>query len=492
MADGSGGKFDLLLDSNFQKLASCKTDPEEFTSLLRVHVYGYTQKKHSVDALKDLLKRVDEAELKQSYAKNLGKKKGLEEAEQALVHSYSSHNLKDKVQILNAQIQGMIDEGLITQEEKPAVLENLKTRLAAAKTANKDKLQEKLEGMINSVSRAGPHVLQVGNLKEIGLLRRRLDEIHSLEKRPVKSLTQSEKEAIGKKVEVQDELRSLEERSTMWFESEFAFKPRLHRALEALAIEEADQRRREEEEAFEKKRKEEAEALEQKRLDTVAKEEEKHKHMLAKLEARRMEDQMKPQKPVVQQAKPKEKKKAKRLDPNSLFVHHRSTLADADADTQEEAEEWQDPNDEEGTGETPEPAAPQPAGAAPAAPADAAEVVPPAAGYPTQTLAQEKTVEPPQAPVASKAIAPARKKIEKLVLENKWGTDDHPASAAGQTDGEQLLDSQLPSLTDAKASAAAPVKKTPPPQPKKKEKKKFTKLGAAELGFDANNPNYGK
>merc|ERR1711870_162701 len=97
--------------------------------------------------------------------------------------------------------------------------------------------------------------------------------------------------------------------------------------------------------------------------------------------------------------------------------------------------------------------------------------------------------QPSQAPVVPKAPVQAPKKVEKVVLENKWGTDD-PVSGQGQDNAEQGSDVALPSLADAKASAAAPVKKAPPPQPKKKEKKKFTKMAATDLGFDANNPNY--
>merc|ERR550532_2650646 len=78
----------------------------------------------------------------------------------------------------------------------------------------------------------------------------------------------------------------------MWFESEFHFNPRLDRALEKLAIDEAEQRRKEEELA---------------------------KKVAEQLEARRLEAQAKPQK-VVPQAKKKEKKAVVRLDPKDLFV----------------------------------------------------------------------------------------------------------------------------------------------------------------------------
>merc|ERR1712187_555186 len=100
-------------------------------------------------------------------------------------------------------------------------------------------------------------------------------------------------------------------------------------------------------------------------------------------------------------------------------------------------------------------------------PSDAASAedkkgVQPDTGYPAQGPTPEPA-QPSQAPVVPKAPVQAPKKVEKVVLENKWGTDD-PVSGQGQDNAEQVSDVALPSLADAKASAA-PVKKTPPPQP---------------------------
>eukprot|EP00429_Kryptoperidinium_foliaceum_P068617 CAMPEP_0176061492 /NCGR_PEP_ID=MMETSP0120_2-20121206/30657_1 /TAXON_ID=160619 /ORGANISM="Kryptoperidinium foliaceum, Strain CCMP 1326" /LENGTH=518 /DNA_ID=CAMNT_0017395047 /DNA_START=71 /DNA_END=1624 /DNA_ORIENTATION=- len=501
MTDAGAPADGIANDSNFLKLAADKTGAEEFTALVDTYLCGYSQKKLVADALKELVKKVEEAELKQSYAKNLGKRKGLEEHETILVNLYSTHDLKEKIQVLNNQIQAMIDEGQITHEEKLKVLDNLRARLEAAKTAGKEKLQEKLQNNIANVSKAGAYVLEVRNLKELSALHRQLDAIHAIEKRPVKAHTPSDKELLGKKADIQGSLLNLEERSRMWFESEAAFKPRLQKALEALAVAEADQRRREEEEAFERQRREEEEAIERRRLEALAKEEAKHKQMLAKLEAKRAEEALKPQKPAVQQAKPKEKKKEKRVNPQAFFVHHRSTLADAEAAeaAAAEEEEWREPDIDEDDEEEQQPATAPPAApsksSSSAAPASSSAPSAPAAaplngGYPAPAAppaSVQAAAEPP------KAAPVAPKKKEKVVLENKWGTDVAPvsgAAAGGEADEEQTSDSALPSLAEAVKASATSAKKAPPPQPKKKDKKKFTKIAATDLGFDANNPNY--
>lgn len=85
----------------------------------------------------------------------------------------------------------------------------------------------------------------------------------------------------------------------------------------------------------------------------------------------------------------------------------------------------------------------------------------------------------------------AKKLIKREEIESKWGVPVVPAATGEEgEDLDQDTEEALPSLVEANATQA-PVKKekVPPPQPKKKEKKKFTKIGAGDLGFDANNPN---
>eukprot|EP00443_Scrippsiella_acuminata_P077472 CAMPEP_0115452728 /NCGR_PEP_ID=MMETSP0271-20121206/42745_1 /TAXON_ID=71861 /ORGANISM="Scrippsiella trochoidea, Strain CCMP3099" /LENGTH=398 /DNA_ID=CAMNT_0002879067 /DNA_START=94 /DNA_END=1287 /DNA_ORIENTATION=- len=371
---------EMLLDTNFRTLVSSKTKLEDFNALLEEHVAGWTQKKRLQDGLKDLSAKVDAAENKLSVIKAVGKAKKLEPEEQALVDNYSASNLKEKVKALNDAISAMLEAGKVTAEEKPQVLQNLNERKTAAKAADKAKLLEKLEKQITAVSKAQPVDPPVANLKELDALSRKLQEIEAIERRPAKSLTAADRERLETKPQVLEDRNALEARSRMWFESEFEFKPRLDKALTVLALNEAELRKKEEQEAWERKLREEEEEIERKRQEAAAKHEEQERKMMEKLEAKRLEAAAKPQK-AAPAPKAKEKKKAKRMNPLTLF--QATSQAEKRA---EEAEVASEEPDEEEEVDDEEPSRPAPA-AAPAA----------AAGYPSAAAAA--------APVAATGMA---------------------------------------------------------------------------------------
>merc|ERR1711933_412552 len=72
--------------------------------------------------------------------------------EEAIYNTLSADSLKEKVQMVTAELQAAIDAGQLTAEERPQVLEQLgsklsgvETELKRAEAEGKAKLQQKLE-----------------------------------------------------------------------------------------------------------------------------------------------------------------------------------------------------------------------------------------------------------------------------------------------------------------------------------------------------------
>lgn len=446
----------LLEDANFQLLASYKNGAEEFARLLTEHVRGYTQKKRLADGLKELNVKVEAVESKQIYAQSVGKAKQLDAEDQALINKYSSHDLKEKLQNLNALTQAMIDEGQLTPTEKPQVLESLRARLAAAKAADKTKQAEKLDTMLSVVVKVVPVSIPVRNLSEIHSLNDNLEEVQHLEKRVWKNLTGAERDKVNRKQHILDEIKAMRKLETMWFETEEESNPRFQHALAMHAKMVAERRKLEEEQAMERRRLEEEQALDQKRLAKIEKEEREHRELMAKLEAKRLEALANPSN-AISKPKPKEKARVVKLDNTELFdaVHNYELPADNKSD---EEEYWEDEALEQSRWEE-----------------DTSASLEKSAGRTTAT-------EPTAKKATAKPRAPAKPKV-KVELECKWDT-----VAPAQL--QEPDDSTGPSLAEAvKAPAQAPSGQKPLPQPAgKKEKKKFTKLDPHQL-FDGT-PNF--
>lgn len=460
-----GSVKDILLDPDFKTLASCKTEPEEFLRLLDTHVGGYLQRKKAVDGLKDLLTKVEAVENKMYVAKAVGKAKGkLEAEESALIQDYSAHDLKEKVQSLNTLLQAMIDEGKVTAEEKPQVLDQLRVRRDAAKVAEKPKLLEKLERMMDMVIRAEPFTLPLPETAEIHSLHKNLECILLLEKRPWKSLSDEEREEVNNKPNVQQAIRAIERSSRMWFETEDEFAPRLKKTLAVYVQQEAERIRLEEEQAWERKKVAEERELERKRLEAIEREKQQHQELMMKLEAKRLESAARPQKPA-EPIKKKEKVTRTKLDVREFF-----TPLDHSLDGHEDVVEVENENEaavktEDGGQEFPGEVEDEKA-------ADISRPV--------------QSVDPPTAPlpIPSPSLQAAKAPVSlvrapKPVIESKWG-----APTPGQELPEEPSDDVGPSLAQA-VTKAAPVKKGPTPQPKKKEKKKFSKIDNTDLGWVA-------
>eukprot|EP00442_Polarella_glacialis_P019605 CAMPEP_0115079150 /NCGR_PEP_ID=MMETSP0227-20121206/17941_1 /TAXON_ID=89957 /ORGANISM="Polarella glacialis, Strain CCMP 1383" /LENGTH=475 /DNA_ID=CAMNT_0002466607 /DNA_START=86 /DNA_END=1513 /DNA_ORIENTATION=- len=469
----TGGNGEILQDAHFQVLASSKIEQKEFNRLLQAHLPGYTQKKRVVEGLKEFLVSVEAVEQKLYFVKNLGSAKGkLEVEDQRLLDSHSTIDLKEKIQVLNTDLQAMIDEGRLTSEEKPVVHDNLIARRQAAKEAEKPKLLEKLERMLVCVSKAEPIVLPLAGLEAIYPCQAGLQAIHRIEKRPEKSWTEYDRELLSTKAKLQEASRALEPKSRMWFESDREFQPRLEKAVAQLAKQKLEQKKREEEEELERKRLESEQALERKRLAHHQAEEQRARELEEKLELKRLEAKLKPQKEAPQ-AKKKEKVLRTKMDAHDFYAP--PPRVDSDDEESGSAQ----PSETVSAAATPLPS-PSPS------PALVASKDPKTSPSPMLTAAKDP------APKASPKKAPAK------VIESKWASSPSMMPALPEELAAELAGGDLPSLAEAVGLAgptladavkAAPVKKAPPPQPVKKEKKKFAKMDLSQLGFDANNPN---
>lgn len=475
----NGDSSDIEHDKKFLLLASAKTEAKEFSLLLAANVVGYVQKKRLVDGLKALLAQVEEVENKVFLVKNLGKAKGkVEPSEQLLIDTYGSVDLKEKMQLVNHELQAMIDEGRIFIEDKPQVHEQLLARRASAKASEKVKLVEKIENMLSAVAKSEPKAMPLPDLEDIYPVYLELKDTERLEKRQSKSLSDEDHATLSKKPELLKELQEWSAKSRMWFELEHEFRPRLEKGLDDLKKHKAEQKKRDEEEALEQKRLAEEQALDKKRLALQQAEERRAAELEAKLEAKRLEAAAKPQKALPQVEKKKKVTRTK-LDPHELFVppprHDDEDASESlPPDLQDDASAME--SVAKASPSLSPDASPSAGTSQPSAP-----VSPMAKPLPSPTLGPSK--------LEKKTNTPVKEVSKKPVVESKWQAP--VAIIPPETITSDVEEEDNPSLADAiKAVGASNIsKKGPAPQPKKKEKKKFTKISASELGFDCDNPN---
>ncbi|CAJ1408367.1 unnamed protein product [Effrenium voratum] len=446
--------LEIFHDRNFQAVAAQDMKLKDFTKTVDLHVPGYTEKKRLLDGLKDFAGKVEAAENKLYMVKAVGKVKGkMESEEHELINKYHSPDLKEKVQTLSASVQELIDQGRLTVEERPALQEQLAARRASAKAQEKAKLVERLELMLVSVGKAQGIAHPVAQLEDFYAPCQELKSIERLEKAPEKNLSDYDRNRIKKKSTLQDDVRRLENKSRMWFETHEDFQRRLQKALIELEKQKAEQAKQEAREAEERKRREEEEALERKRQALKEAEERKAAELEAKLEAKRQEAALKPQK-AAPQAKKKEKVQRTKLDPHEFFQPP-PREEEEEVEAAEEVEEVEEVEESQPKAE-----------AGPTTPPEAKKEVPKVVATPEPV---KKVPKPPK------------------VVESKWGKVD---GAEVELPEELAGPSLQESVKEAVSAAPTAPTKTAPPAPKKKEKKKFTKLGVSDLGFDANNPNY--
>lgn len=456
---------EIFDDCNFKRLADDKTSADEFRTLLQEHVQGYSQKRRLSEGLKDLVKRVEEAENRLLVAKNVGKFKEPNPEDKMLTTLFSSFELKEKAEIAASELQSMIQQGQITRFERAHVLENLQMRLAKAKEAGKAKVEEKLEGMLTSVRSAGPFLLPVPNLDDFTRLEKELQAIAKLEKLSAKSLTAALQERIQSKAEVQGDFDALEESSRMWFEMQTEFKPRLDDAMREWAASEEERRKKEEEDAFREKLRLEEEALEKKRAEAEAKEMEKARMLEEKLKAKREEAALKPVKEVPQKVV-KEKKTVARVDLQHMFHEEPDYEIVSAAEIQAELEAQQKAKEKEFMKEY------------------AALIKAKKEFEASQPKAEAKQTA--SKPAAKKPAAPEKSYGEKHGYPD--GEEVGKSSAEKQKTEEDKFKAIEEKLAAKRAEAAAKPQKEVVPEPKKKDKKAASKMSLLDFyGADQDN-----
>lgn len=470
-------------DCNFQQLAARTTKVEEFNELLEKNVCGYTQRKRLADGLKELSAKVEVIENKLYVMRSVGKAKSkLEDAEQEISDAYNGPDLKEKTSAVNALIQAMLDEGKFSAEEKPHILDNLRTRRDTAKAGNKEKLLEKLEKNLTTVIKSEGSDLPLVGLPEIAKLNTHLQYLLVLKKKASKDLKKPEAKELEGEADQLEKIKVLEQNGRWWFETDFELDNRVKKAIRVYAETEKERKIKEEEDAFEALKQKQERLVEEKRLEAIAKEKKIEEELNAKLTAARLAAAAKPQKEVPK-AKPKPKKRVIKLDNKDLFQDS-SVAQDFDFAPDERVEEYEENVDE------------------PAAEEEHAEEedvdvdelisknVDPTEVEDVEVPVDEKPEDrietsAPPAPAAVTAEPKASPKVAPKKAPPKEAVWKAPTSAETADDAD-APETAEPSLADAAAAAkAAPKKdKTPAPQPKKKEKKKFAKIGAADLGFE--------
>lgn len=209
--------------------------------MLEEHVCGYTQRKRLLDAVKERQQKFVDIETQVIIRASVKGKSTMDRADQLVYDNHTLEDLKEKVQMVTIAVQTAIDEGRVTQEEKPLLLESLNNRLSAAE--GKPKLQEKLKNMISSVTDAAPYTVPVADVLEIKTLKNKIKGVKELEDKPKDSLTDYERKKIEEKPEVKEAIRKLEENSRMWFETAEEFKIRLDKALQNATFLKLEQKR---------------------------------------------------------------------------------------------------------------------------------------------------------------------------------------------------------------------------------------------------------
>lgn len=238
-------KTDISGDPNFKRIVAAATSLEEFNSLIASNLAGYSQKKRVVEAMKPFLADFEEINRKVQIRASIGAK-GKDMVTAVELAHYNDHGLadiKEKMRILNNEIQAALEEGRVPSHERKAVLEDLRARLAAAEEAGKAKVKEKLEAAIASVEGAERYELPFSDVLELDSVRKQLRAIRALEKQDWYKLTEVEQKKLERKWDLTASQEEIESRNRMWFETDSEFQVRMKLALEGVLDIKIEQKR---------------------------------------------------------------------------------------------------------------------------------------------------------------------------------------------------------------------------------------------------------
>jgi hypothetical protein len=217
-------------------------DDRTFDRILSEQATSYSQKKRVQDVLKARIAALEAIEAKMTNLEQVSPE------EQTLFDSVGAEELRQKVKVVNAEVQKMVTEGELTSNEKSAFLEQLNEKLDAldaelskAQSEGKEKKvqaltkqREVMQATQASVKDASPVSLKpLKHGAEISKLRRKLAELARIEKASKGNYSMAELKALGEKPELEEAVQVLEERSRGWFESDEVFQQRLDACIRA-------------------------------------------------------------------------------------------------------------------------------------------------------------------------------------------------------------------------------------------------------------------
>lgn len=210
--------------------------------LVQTHLTTYAQKKKLMEMFKQRISSLEAIEQKMSRLERL------EAAEEALFNDVGAEELKEKNKLLSAELQGMVDAGRLTAEEKADFLEQLDSKralidaeIAKAEADGKAKKvqaltqqRETLDKTKASIKEADPASLPpIKNGAKIRELHAKLALLARIEKASKGNYTMEELKKLGERPEIEEALAELEGMARNWLESDEVFQKRLDANLRA-------------------------------------------------------------------------------------------------------------------------------------------------------------------------------------------------------------------------------------------------------------------
>jgi len=219
-----------------------RSEGKEFLRLVQTHLTTYAQKKKLMEMFKQRVSSLEAIEQKMS------KLERLEAAEEALFDDVGVEELKEKNKLLSAELQGMVDAGQLTTEEKNDFLEQLDSKRALidaeiakaeadgkakkvhALTQQRESLEKTRAAIKDAASASLPPIKNGAGIRE---LHAKLAQLARIEKASKGNYSMAELKQLGERPEIEEALAELEGTARNWLESDEVFKKRLEANLRA-------------------------------------------------------------------------------------------------------------------------------------------------------------------------------------------------------------------------------------------------------------------
>ncbi|GBG33404.1 Hypothetical Protein FCC1311_096272 [Hondaea fermentalgiana] len=214
-----------------------------FQQMVNAKMPAWIEKRRCSQMLKEQIDLLHSAQTK------LASREELTEREQQLVNEGDEDLLQEKITFLVDKMKSMVENGKLTSGEKELVLEQVSSKMDAAKSQLEDcgddqpKKRERLETGLKAaterkekIAGISPIKHELSNLKELRTVWRKLAPMDRLlEKAGPKGawsakLSPAEAERLGEKDSLEEELQGLLAASQHWFESDEEFQARVDAA----------------------------------------------------------------------------------------------------------------------------------------------------------------------------------------------------------------------------------------------------------------------